>query len=521
MIVSLWNVVRAVRGIFALNDVKRMWDAVDVNTKENILNVDVSSALVDNDWPGDAPRVPYIMNFLTGRSEVLDQRSRLCMFALWTLWMLIFPGAREDPRVGPHISDSESPKDARHSTRDMVTDHGWFLDWWRYGFAIDFGKDSASVPPAVIAKVLVRILKNRELRATKRAERKFKSGRELLSEAHQTGLARDLENQLHAPMEASSKRKRRHRIKGRMRKSIKHTRAKFRTRVLGGRGAEEHMSDEETAASTELGDDRDANKDIRETIRVKIFNTWGYEVEISSKNVESISFEKIRFLTDHEVDEQLSKLPVAAQDNLQWVDNDILQEWGVHIQLNREGRDTTSARMAICLGLPSRCSKLMGKWLDNPSFSLQAKIVAFTLILERHERPGDRPKLVSRRALQERMRYIVLMINQLLSIRGAHETTLINEILTGQNTAEDTENLRSRENIRDMLDGVLGQTWGEISDVEKALPTDAISEVKEVLRDLEDVLSDSDQVSALCTRGLRNNVKLAFGPLLLIAYKRE
>lgn len=80
ILVSFINTWRAWRGIFALLDVREMWQVVEVKTMEDYLrngysndmieyvsehipkplsDVSVSNYLIDNDFPGEAPRVIY------------------------------------------------------------------------------------------------------------------------------------------------------------------------------------------------------------------------------------------------------------------------------------------------------------------------------------------------------------------------------------------------------------------------------------------------------------------------------
>eukprot|EP00172_Hildenbrandia_rubra_P001014 Plantae.Rhodophyta-Hildenbrandia_rubra.ctg16057.p1 GENE.Plantae.Rhodophyta-Hildenbrandia_rubra.ctg16057~~Plantae.Rhodophyta-Hildenbrandia_rubra.ctg16057.p1 ORF type:complete len:740 (-),score=101.53 Plantae.Rhodophyta-Hildenbrandia_rubra.ctg16057:1761-3890(-) len=90
MIASLWNVRRALRGLFALYDVFLIWRDVDLELihfafrhlmpeardadgklvgnknsrrKCSVWNLLLSSVLSDYEWPGDAPRVKYVRSF--------------------------------------------------------------------------------------------------------------------------------------------------------------------------------------------------------------------------------------------------------------------------------------------------------------------------------------------------------------------------------------------------------------------------------------------------------------------------
>lgn len=154
MFASLWNIRVATRSIIGLYDAHRIWRDVDflrigrdfrhlmpvpqdessepsrmnwltTNLKCPIWHVLVSSRVVDNDWPGEAPRVPYVRTL--GRtlresiSELIsgsgkdtstdkknlrpgflsrlykniwrdvnpsDDAARRCVVAIWTLWMV-------------------------------------------------------------------------------------------------------------------------------------------------------------------------------------------------------------------------------------------------------------------------------------------------------------------------------------------------------------------------------------------------------------------------------------------------
>lgn len=64
IIISPWNTRRSIRGFLALNHVRKIWQSVDYPNKCLLRNVLVSSALVDNDWPGESPKVAYISELL-------------------------------------------------------------------------------------------------------------------------------------------------------------------------------------------------------------------------------------------------------------------------------------------------------------------------------------------------------------------------------------------------------------------------------------------------------------------------
>lgn len=144
MVASLYNLSRAIRAVLALYDVHTVWADVDIVTiryafrhlmpeersgeeahlrydidkrhKCSVLNVLVSSALVDSDGSGIAPRVPYITVFCFALYEVVlnklrqkragdtlsklfsttvikkvppgQLQARRSMIAIWILWMV-------------------------------------------------------------------------------------------------------------------------------------------------------------------------------------------------------------------------------------------------------------------------------------------------------------------------------------------------------------------------------------------------------------------------------------------------
>ena len=76
----------------------------------------MSNSLVDNDWPGEVPRVPCIKNLVLGRREDLDERKRLCMWGVWTLSMLVNPEDIDSPMQSMQSDVSARPDEHSSSS---------------------------------------------------------------------------------------------------------------------------------------------------------------------------------------------------------------------------------------------------------------------------------------------------------------------------------------------------------------------------------------------------------------------
>lgn len=374
-LVSIWNMLRAVRGVYALLDVSGMWNAVDTGLwahkdidgkkekKISCRNVQVAHWLVDNDWPGEAARVfywdyyrPYSYDWMckmespwsllwklagTDSDEgnirglpayILDKRKRFCAIGLWTLWMITNP-------YSLNIVD------------DILLRHFKAPDWWNSMF------------PGYIE-----------------SDEKF---------ALDSGfVARALSN-VNANTENLYPFKRQGATKDKDKSNVQTSPKVHNNEVLP------HINERQ---------------------------------EIP--NIDAFWFEDIVSVSKTELEDWMSKLPHPAQNSLQWVTEEKLHIWGIHIAMNMEDIKMPAHRICAALGLPDICTYMIQEWLEckvekaTPTLNeitltpLNERGIAMAIIaiLQVHRRPGDRPRIVNKEVLTRKLEYLIRIIEFLLLI---------------------------------------------------------------------------------------------------------